>query len=314
MQSGKHFLWVEKYRPKKIADCILPEDIKSTFQGYVDDGRVPTLILVGGAGCGKTTVARCLANELSADFMVVNASMDTGIDNIRTKVLNFASSVSFGGGMKITLLDEADYLSHNSQAACRNFQEQFSDNHSIIFTANFKSKLIEPLLSRSQVIDFKFRTADIPKLSSQFFKRVQFILDEQHIEYDKKVVAEVVKHYFPDFRRCINELQKHAIGGSIGPEVLTEFSNTTFDELVVHLKNKKFNEIRKWVANHSDIEPNELFNTFYTYASDKFDQKSIPAIVLMLNEAQYKSGLVANQEINTLAFLTSIMTSGIVFK
>ncbi len=307
--NPEHYLWVEKYRPNIIDDCVLPEKIKSEFKGFVKQGRIPTLLLSGGPGSGKTTAARCLANEVDADFMVLNASMEGGIDVIRTKILQFASTVSFGSNKKITLLDESDFLSGNVQGALRNFIEQFSDNHSIIFTANYKNKITDALQSRSHVIDFKIPVKEKATLASQFFKRVLFILNEEKIEFDKKVVAEVVNHYFPDFRRCLNELQKHSAGGAIDSSILTEFSDATFGELIESLKAKKFNNMRKWVGNHSDVEPSQLFRMFYDYANEKVDAKSIPALVLLLGEYQYKASFVVDQEINLAAFLTEVMLS-----
>lgn len=302
------FVWVEKYRPAAIVDCILPKSIKDAAEGYVKQGRCPTLIMTGSAGVGKTTLARCIANELEADFMVVNASLESGIDTIRHKIQQFASTVSFTNSKKITLLDEADGLTPAAQASLRAFIEEFSNNHSLILTCNFVHKLIEPLHSRSSIIDFKIPKAEKANLAAQFFKRVTKILDHEKIEYDKKVVAEVVNNYFPDFRRCLNELQKYSVSGKIDSGILANFSDSSLNELIQLLKNKKFNDMRKWVA-QTDMEPSHLFKLLYDRASEKLEPKSIPPLVLLIGQYQYQSAFVVDQEINTAAFLTEVLMS-----
>ncbi len=307
-KNPNQFVWTEAYRPTKIADCILSKSIKDAAEGYVKQGRCPTLILSGTAGVGKTTLARCIANELDADFMVINASMESGIDTIRTKIASFASTVSFTDSKKITLLDEADGLTPAAQASLRAFIEEFSNNHSLILTCNFVHKLIEPLHSRASVIDFKIPRAEKASLASHFFKRVLMILDQEQVEYEKKVVAEVVNHYFPDFRRCLNELQKYSVSGKIDSGILANFSDESFNELIAALKGKKFNDMRKWVA-QSDMDSTRLFRELYHKASEKLEPKSIPPLILLIGQYQYQSAFVADQEINTAAFLTEVLLS-----
>lgn len=305
--NSEHHLWVEKYRPNTIDQCILSESIKERFKDYLRDGRIPSLLLSGGAGTGKTTIARALANEMQADFMVINASMENSIDTVRTKIMQFASTVSFSDSKKITLLDEADFLSPNAQGALRNFMEEFSGNHSLILTCNYKNKIINPIHSRCHVIDFKVTKAEKPKLAAQFFKRITQILEEESIEYDKKVVAELVNIFFPDFRRTLNELQKYSVGGKIDSGILASFSDESFVALVNVLKNKKFSEMRKWVAEHADNDSIRLFRQFYDTASDKMEAVSVPAMVLKLSQYQYQAAFVADQEINVAAFCTDVM-------
>lgn len=310
IRDESHFVWNERYRPQVVSDCILPLATKKLAEGIVEQGKCPTLLFTGSAGTGKTTLANCIANELNADFMIINASLETGIANIRTKVLQFASTVSFTDSKKITLLDEADGLSGDAQASLRAFTEEFAGNHSFIFTCNFKNKLIEPLLSRCQIIDFRIPGSEKSKLAMQFFKRVTQILDLEGIVYDKKVVAEVVNHHFPDFRRCLNELQRYSVGGIIDSGILAEFNGDSFNELIQTLKDKKFSAMRKWVAQNNDLESSSLFRMFYDSAIEKLEPKSIPALVMLLSDYQFKESFVADKEINRAAFLTEILVSG----
>ena len=300
-------VWAEKYRPENIDDCILPEATKAQAKGYVESGRIPTMIFTGTAGTGKTTLARAIANELGADVLFINASMDGNIDNIRTKVAQFASSVSFSNSKKITILDEADGITQQGQQALRGFIEEFSGNHSIIFTCNFLNKLIDPLKSRSGVIDFKITNKEKPKLATAFYKRIISILDKEKVEYDKKAVAELVQKTFPDFRRCLNELQRYAAGGKVDLGILLDVGEESIKELVDILKDRNYGNMRKWVANHSDMESVAFFRSFYDRASELLEPKSIPDLVLLLGEYSYKSAIVVDQEINTAAFLTTLM-------
>ena len=305
----ENMIWAEKFRPKTIDECVLPESIKGLAKGLVASGNLPSLLFTGSAGVGKTTLAYAIANELGADFMKINASSEGNVDLIRTRLSQFASTVSFTDSKKITLLDEADGLTTVAQQALRGFIEEHSTNHSIIFTCNFVSKLIEPIRSRCKVIDFKISPVDKTKLAAQFCKRVYKILDAEGVKYQPQVVAELVLKKFPDFRSVLNELQGYSAGGSIDAGILLDLSDAIFDVLITALKNKKFNDMRKWVGEHSYIDSTELFKTFYDKASSKMQSKSLPETILLLGEYSYRSGFVANQEINTAAFLTALMLS-----
>lgn len=305
----ENVIWSEKYRPKTIDDTILPKHIKDQAHGIVASGKVQTMLFKGGAGVGKTTLARALANELGADFMQINASSEGNVELIRTQLAQFASTVSFTDGRKITLLDEADGLTAQAQQALRGLIEEFSGNHSIIFTCNFDSKIIDPLKSRCKVIDFKISNSEKVELSTQFLKRVLSILDAEGVEYDKRAVAELVMKKFPDFRSVLNELQGYAAGGKIDAGVLLDMSEDTFNQLIAALKAKKFNDVRKWVAEHSDIESATLYRTFYDKSAPKMETRGVPEMILLLGEYSYKAAFVADQEINTMAFLTSVMLS-----
>lgn len=299
----------EKYRPKCINDCILPETVKQQVKGLITQGNVPSMIFVGGPGCGKTTLARAIAHELGADLLFVNASMEGNIDLIRNKLSQFASSVSFTDAKKITVLDEADGLSAAAQTALKGFIEEFSTNHSIIFTANIANKIIEPIQSRCRVIDFKISSKDKPDIAAKFLKRVLNILDVEGIEYDKMAVAELVMKKFPDFRSVLNELQGYAAGGRIDAGILLNLSEESFNQLIQALKDKKFTAMRKWVAEHSDLDSTHMFRMFYDTAHDKLQAKSLPELILQLGEYSYRDYFVADREINRAAFLTSLMVS-----
>lgn len=302
------FLWVEKYRPKTIEETILPCDLKSTFQQFVDQKNVPNLILSGSAGVGKTTVARAMLEQLGCDYIVINGSMNGNIDTLRNEILNFASAVSLSGGRKYVILDEADYLNANStQPALRNFMEEFSKNCGFILTCNFKNRIIEPLHSRCSVIDFKISKKAIAKLATQFFKRVTVILEAEGIEYDQKVVAEVINKHFPDWRRVLNELQRYSATGKIDTGILVNLQETSIKELVVLLKDKNYTEIRKWVKNNLDTDVNDLYNQFYEISSEICTKQTAPQLVLDLAKYQYQNAFAANPEINFLAFLVEVM-------
>jgi DNA polymerase III delta prime subunit len=306
--SDEQFLWTEKYRPKKIADCILPSDLKATFQQFVDDKNVPNLLLSGRAGVGKTTVARALLDELGCDYMVINGSLNGNIDTLRNEISAFASSVSFSGGRKYVILDEADYLNANStQPALRNFMEQFSRNCGFILTCNFKNRIIEPLHSRCSVIEFKIDGKQKPKLASDFFKRTISILKNENINYDQQTVVELITKFFPDWRRVLNELQRYSATGTIDSGILANQAETTIKELVEFMKDKNFTSVRKWVAEHVDIEAAVLFRQFYDNANQFFQPGSIPQLVLILANYQYKAAFVADHEINLAACMTEIM-------
>lgn len=302
------FLWVEAYRPRTISDCVLPAVLKKTFQQFVDDETVPNLLLSGRAGVGKTTVARAMLDQLGADYIVINGSMHGNIDTLRTDILNFASTVSFTGGRKYVILDEADYLNPNStQPALRNFMEQYSKNCGFILTCNFKNKLIEPLWSRCSVVEFLVPKEERPKLAAQFFKRTCSILERENIEYDKAAVVEVIQKHFPDWRRVLNELQRYSATGKIDTGILVNLQDENMKQLVQYLKNKEFSNVRKWVAENVDIDQTTVFRKFYDIASDHMDSPSIAQLVLVLAKYQYQAAFVADAEINLAACLTEIM-------
>ncbi len=305
----EEFLWVEKYRPKTIAETILPDKLKETFQKFVDQKNIPNLLLTGTAGVGKTTVARAMLEELDCDYLVINGSLEgRSIDVLRNEIANFASSMSFKGTRKYVILDEADYLNPQSvQPALRNFMEEFSSNCGFIFTCNFKAKIIAPLHSRCSVIDFKLNKEDRVKVAAQFMKRIQTILKQENVEYNTAVVAEVVKKYFPDWRRVLNELQRYSATGSIDTGIISNFTNESLGTLMKYLKARDFTNIRKWVAENPEITPDDLFKQFYDYASEYMTPDTIPILIIHLADFQYKSAFVASQEINTVACMVEIM-------
>lgn len=317
MEKVDTFLWVESYRPQKIDDCILPPSIKDTAEGIIKGGRIPNLLMSGTAGVGKTTLAKAMCNEIGADWIIINGS-DEGrlIDTLRTKITNFASTVSFSDSKKVVIIDEADYLNPQTvQPALRNFIEQWADNCTFILTCNFKNRLIAPLHSRCTEINFKISSKDKPFVATQFFKRVEKILKSENIEFDKKVVAEVVQKHFPDFRKCLNDLQRYSVNGKIDTGILVDLSDETFNELIVALKNNKFNDVRKWAANHADDDSISFYRMMFDKASEKMEPKSLPALILLLGQYSYRDAFVADKEINTMAFLTEVMlSSDIVWK
>jgi DNA polymerase III delta prime subunit len=305
---NEEFLWVEKYRPKTIEETILPCDLKQTFQQFVDQKNIPNLILSGTAGVGKTTVARAMLEQLGCDYIIINGSMNGNIDTLRNEILNFASAVSLSGGRKYVILDEADYLNANStQPALRNFMEEFSRNCGFILTCNFKNRIIEPLHSRCSVIDFKISKKAMVKLATQFFKRVTFILEAERIEFDQKVVAEVINKHFPDWRRVLNELQRYSATGKIDTGILVNLQEASIKDLVKYLKTKDYTEIRKWVKNNLDTDPNILYNEFYNISSEIMPAQDSANLVLLLAKYQYQNAFAANVEINFLAFLVQVM-------
>jgi DNA polymerase III delta prime subunit len=300
-------LWVEKYRPRTIEDCILPDRLKTPFLEYVKDKKIPNLLLAGTAGVGKTTVAKALCAEVGCDNIMINGSDESGIDTFRNKIKGYASSLSFLGGRKVIIIDEADYLNPNStQPALRNAIEEFSDNCSFIFTCNFKNRIIDPLHSRCAVIDFSLRKSEKTKMASAIFKRVQTILEKENIEYDNAVLAEIIKKHFPDFRRIINELQRYSRFGKIDVGILAQVKNVSLSELVSFLKEKDFTNARKWVSS-CDSDPTVVYKEIYDNLYDYVDKNSIPKAVLILADYQYKSAFVVDQEINLMACLTELM-------
>ena len=305
----EHLLWTEKYRPKKIEDCILPERLKKPFQEYVNQSSIPNLLLAGGAGVGKTTVAKAMCEEIGCDYMVINGSDESGIDTFRTKIKNYASSMSLSGGRKVIIIDEADYLNPNStQPALRNAIEEFAVNCSFIFTCNYKTRIIEPLHSRCAVIDFGLKNDEKASMAAQFFKRLQGVLETEKVEFDDKVIAELVKKHFPDFRRVLNELQRYSQFGKIDVGILAQIGNVQLQEIVKHIKAKDFGAIRKWVAT-SDLDSNSVFRQIYDSLYDFMKPHSIPQAVLIIADYQYKNAFVADTEINLVACLTELMAN-----
>ena len=307
------FLWVEKYRPKKISDCILSEHLKETFTQFLKQKEIPNLLLTGTAGTGKTTVARALCEELGADYIIINGS-DEGrqIDTLRNKIKNFASTVSLTekSNHKVVIIDEADYMNADSvQPALRNFIETFYNNCRFIFTCNYVNKIIPALHSRCTVIDFKIVNGQKVKTATAFMKRLEGVLKSENIEFDKKVLSELIQKYYPDFRRTINELQRYSVRGKIDSGILFSLSEANTKELIVSLKDKRFNDMRKWVVQNLDKEASFLFRTIYDVLYTSLDSKSIPQAILILAGYQYKSAFVADQEINMVACLTEIMAS-----
>ena len=304
----ENFLWVEEYRPKDVSSCILPKNLKDTFTEFVESETIPNLILSGGPGVGKTTIAKAMIEQIGATYMMINGSEESGIDVLRTKIKNFASTVSLEGGRKYLILDEADYLNPQStQPALRGFMEEFHKNCGFILTCNYKNRLIEPLHSRCSVVEFTIPKSEKQKLSSEFMKRLINILETEKVEFDKRVIAEVINKHFPDWRRTLNELQRYAISGSIDAGMLVNLSNVNIKELMTFMKNKEFTNVRKWVVNNLDSDPVHLLRSVYDNLYEYVDGSTIPHCVVVLGEYQYKSAFVADQEINVMACLTEIM-------
>ena len=307
------YLWVEKYRPKTIEDCILSKDIKETFSQFLKQKEIPNLLLSGTAGTGKTTVARALCEELGADYIIINGS-DEGrqIDTLRHKIKNFASTVSLteDANHKVVIIDEADYMNADSvQPALRNFIETFYNNCRFIFTCNYKNKIIPALHSRCTVIDFSIKNGQKVKTAKAFMERMSNLLTDENIEFDKKVLAELIQKYYPDFRRTINELQRYSVRGKIDSGILFSLSEANTKELCKTLKDKKFNDMRKWVVQNIDKEPASLFRGIYDSMYESLDSKSVPQAILIIAGYQYKAAFVADHEINMVACLTEIMAS-----
>jgi DNA polymerase III delta prime subunit len=306
--KANEVLWVERYRPQLIQDTILPEKMKTTFQKFVSDNTVPNLLLTGGPGVGKTTVAKAMLGEMGCDYIVKNGSLNVNIDTLRYEISTYASAVSFTGGRKYVIFDEADYLNAaNVQPALRNFIEEYSSNCGFIFTCNFKNRIVKPLRSRLSEVDFTVESADKPALAMQFFKRVCAILDQEQVEYAKGVVAKVVEKHFPDFRRVLTELQSYAASGRIDEGIFVNLKQESMDELFKLLKDKKFTEMRTWVAKNSDQDMNEMFRRIYDMSADKVELRTLPGFVVTLADYMYKANFVADLEVNMVAFLTEVM-------
>ena len=307
----EHLLWVEKYRPKSIEECILPSDIKQTFNEFVLQEEIPNLLLSGRSGIGKTTVAMALCNQLDSDFIIINSSEDGNIDTLRTDIKTFASTVSLSGGRKVVILDEADYLNPQStQPALRRFMEEFSKNCRFIFTCNFANRIISPLHSRCSVIEFKIPKSELPVLATEFMERVIRILKIENVTLEsKKSLSELILKYLPDWRRVLNELQRYSVGGVIDVGILSNYADEEFKSLINFLKGRNFGEIRKWVVNNLDNDATVLYRKLYDSLYDYIRPEMIPQAVLLIAEYSYKSSFVADQEINMVACLTEMMAT-----
>lgn len=308
--SKTDFIWVEKYRPKTIEDCILPENIKKTFSDFLNKGEIPNMLLAGPPGVGKTTVAKALCNELGVDFYVINGS-DEGrfLDTVRNNAKNFASTVSLSSDAKhkVIIIDEADNTTNDVQLLLRAFIEEFAGNCRFIFTCNYKNKIVEPLHSRCAVVEFGIRGKEKTQLAGSFFKRLQNILDVEGVRYDPKVLAELINKHFPDWRRVLNECQRYSVGGEIDSGILASFSDVAVNDLIAHLKDKNFAEVRKWVVANLDNDSSVILRRIYDACYTCLSPQTIPAAVLIIAKYQYQIAFVADQEINLLAALTEIM-------
>jgi DNA polymerase III delta prime subunit len=305
--NNDKFLWVEKYRPQTIRDCILPDSLKKGFQQYVDSGKIPNLILTGTAGVGKTTVARAMCEEIDADYILINASLESGIDTLRVKIVGFASSVSLMGGRKVIILDEADRLSNATQDGLKGVIEEMADNCSFVFTCNNPNKIIEPIHSRTAVINFKLTGEDKSVMASEFMGRIRNILEKEKIKFDKNVLVALILKHFPDYRRIINELQRYSINGAIDIGILSQMSNAQIDELIKQMKLKDFRAIRQWVGANSDSDSSVIMREIFDKMFDIFKGPSVAVAVVLLGKYQDMAANVADQEINLMAFLTELL-------
>ena len=308
------YLWVEKYRPKIVADTVLPKTLKQSFIKILETKEIPNLLFTGTAGIGKTTVAKALCNELGLDYLLINGSEEGNIDTLRTKIKHFASTVSLQGGYKVVILDEADYLNPQStQPALRGFIEEFSNNCRFIMTCNFKNRIIEPLHSRCSVVEFNMAKKDMPELCASFLQRCVQILTEENIKFEEPVLAELIMKHMPDWRRVLNELQRYSVSNHIDSGILVSLSEVSISDLMSHLKDKNFKLMRQWVADNIDQEPASLFRKLYDNMNEYVQPQSIPQLVLILADYQYKNSFVADHELNMVACLTEIM-AGVEFK
>ena len=306
---SNEYLWVEKYRPQKVVDTILPAKLKETFQKIIDGGELPNMLFTGTAGLGKTTVARAMCNELNCDYILINGSEEGNIDTLRTKIKQFASSVSLSSDFKVVILDEADYLNPQStQPALRGFIEEFSNNCRFILTCNFKNRIIEPLHSRCGVYEFNTSKKDLAPIASQFMKRCQYVLEKEGISYTQMAVADLIMKFAPDWRRVLNELQRYSANGNIDAGIVNVVSDKNYDDLFSYLKNKDFKKMRSWVVSNIDTDASAIFRAIYDRMATKVAPQSIPQLVLILGDYQYKNAFVADHELNVVACLTEVMS------
>jgi len=310
MRTNDEFIWTEKYRPSRIADCILPQSLRDTFSSLVKTGELPNMIFSGGPGIGKTTVARALCNELDLDYLIINGSEEGNIDTLRGRIKQFASTVSLQGGYKVVILDEADYLNPQStQPALRAFIEEFSKNCRFILTCNFRNRIIEPLHSRCSVYEFAIPNDEKPKVAASFFKRLTQVLDAENVEYENKTIATLVEKYFPDWRRVLNECQRYSVSGRIDAGILVNLGDENVKNLMSYLRDKDFSKMRRWVADNIDTEPAAIFRKIYDASTDYLKPESVPQVVLILAQYQYYNAFVADHELNVVACMTEIMVT-----
>jgi DNA polymerase III delta prime subunit len=307
MLDDDKFAWEEKYRPKSVSECILPDDIKSTFQAYVDNKNIPNLFLFGRAGVGKTTVAKAMCEEIGCDYLFLNGSSENGIDTFRNKITNYASSVSLSGGKKVIIIDESDGLTKNLFDALRAGVESFHKNCTFILTGNYKNKIPAPMFSRFTEVDFTINKTQKKSIITQFFKRVCNILEQENVEYDKETLAVLVNKYYPDNRKTLVELQRYSLNGKIDTGILSQVGDIQLKDLIKHLKEKNYSGTREWVVNNLDNDPNTIYRKIYDGLYDFLKPSSIPQVVLVIAKYQYQTAFVADPEIQLLAFLTEIM-------
>lgn len=315
MSDTRDIIWEHKYRPKSVDECILPEHVQKIANGWVSNGDIPVALFIGSAGCGKTTLAQAMAHQLDVDFMKIRASSEGNIDTVRNKMSGFASTASFSGGKKILLLDEADGLTTKAQEALRGFFDDYASNVSVIMTANFASKIIEPLKSRSKVLSFRAKPEERNVMSAKFLKRLVMMLKAEGVEYDVRVLGELITEKFPDFRSVINEVQGYASGSKvIDSGILVDVDSDLISSLCAALKAKKASDVRRWVAENGMTDPSVLYGVIYQYARELLEPSSIPEFIILLAKYEYQSAFVANQEINLMAFMMEVMTSDIRWK
>lgn len=311
MENMREIVWSEKYRPRTIKDCILPENIKKTFQAYVDSGEIPTLLLCGPSGTGKTTAAMAMCDQAGLDHILINGSEENGIDTLRVKIKGYASTVSLTGGRKVIIVDEADYMNANSlQPALRGAIEEFSHNTTFIFTCNFKNRIIDPLQGRCATVDFAVPTAQKQKMSAQFFKRLETILKTEKVEYDPKVLVSLIMKFFPNYRKMLNELQQYSVSGKIDEGILVSLADVDLKDLCKYLKEKDFVNVRKWVNTNSDNDPARIYRRIYDGLSEHLKPNSVPEIILILAKYQYQHAFSADEMLNLLACMVEIMITG----